>query len=281
MSMNIAYSPCPNDTFIFHAWAHDLIADSPKLHVTHADIDHTNEWAIQTNPSYDLLKISYAALPSALKNYGLLPCGGALGEGCGPLLLCKGDSTQFHAKKRLKIAVPSERSTAFLLFRLWLTKYRNVDDFEIVVIPFEQIMPAVVRGQFDAGLVIHEARFTYPSYGLTLLVDLGNWWEAQTGFLIPLGAIIAKRDQDAELLTHCIRQSLAYAWQNPAASKEYIRSHAQEWSPDVTNAHIQLYVNQNSMNIDERGKQSIYHLFEQSIATRILPSFDFSDLWLC
>ncbi|MBS4026231.1 MAG: 1,4-dihydroxy-6-naphthoate synthase, partial [Clostridia bacterium] len=180
--MRIAFSPCPNDTFIFHAWVHGLIPGAPKLEVTYADIDITNSLAAGLNGP-DILKISYAALPWALSQYGLIPCGGALGRGCGPLVLTsnkEGSTSNPAALTGRKVAVPSERSTAYLLFRLWAAQQISGDVGEIVILPFHQIMPAVQEGLVDAGLVIHESRFTYPAYGLTLLADLGSWWEEDT-----------------------------------------------------------------------------------------------------
>lgn len=181
--MKIAFSPCPNDTFVFHAWVHGLIPGAPELDVTYADIDITNGWAASgTGP--EVLKISYAALPWVLDEYALLPCGGALGRGCGPLVLTAKACSPSDLSGR-RVAVPSERSTAYLLFRLWAAKHVPGGVGEIVVMPFDEIMPAVQRGELDAGLVIHEARFTYQNYGLHLLQDLGNWWESDTGLPIP------------------------------------------------------------------------------------------------
>ncbi len=182
--MNIAYSPCPNDTFVFHAWAHGLLPEAPKLNVTYADIDKTNQWAMNKEGP-EIMKISYGALPWVLDDYNLVPCGGALGRGCGPLVLLKDQSENPASLSGKKVAVPSERSTAYLLFRLWAAQ--NVPDGlgEIVVLPFNEIMPAVRDGKIDAGLVIHEARFTYQHYNLSLMADLGEWWEKDTGCQFP------------------------------------------------------------------------------------------------
>ncbi len=253
--LNIAYSPCPNDTFVFHAWAHGLVPGAPKLNVTYADIDITNSLAAD-GAGPELLKISYAALPWALERYKLLPCGGALGRGCGPLLLTKSgpqDANSTSALSGRRVAVPSERSTAYLLFRLWAAQQVPGGIGEIVVMPFHEIMPAVRDGAIDAGLVIHEARFTYTSYGLHMLVDLGSWWESDTGLPIPLGAIIARRDLDTDAISSWIRTSLRHAWDNPEASREYVLSYAQELSPQVAKSHIDLYVNDFTMDLGESG----------------------------
>src|ERR1700761_5034710 len=192
--MKLAYSPCPNDTFVFHAWSHGKLDGAPPVQVTYADIDVTNTAA--ERGEFDVVKVSYAALPWLLDRYTLLPSGGALGRGCGPLGLTRGDVDLPDLDGRT-VAVPSERSTAYLLFRLWAS---GQSPARIDVVPFASIMPAVAEGRYDAGLVIHEARFTYPSFGLRALVDLGAWWEDDTGLPIPLGAILARRSLDVAAL---------------------------------------------------------------------------------
>ncbi|QWU16039.1 1,4-dihydroxy-6-naphthoate synthase [Paenibacillus sophorae] len=273
--LNIAYSPCPNDTFVFHAWAHGLVPSAPKLNVTYADIDITNSLAADgTGP--ELLKISYAALPWTLDRYKLLPCGGALGRGCGPLLLTKGgpQDASTSALSGRCVAVPSERSTAYLLFRLWAAQQVPGGVGEIVVMPFHEIMPAVRDGKIDAGLVIHEARFTYTSYGLHMLVDLGSWWESDTGLPIPLGAIIARRDLDTDAISGWIRTSLRHAWGNPESSREYVLSHAQELSPQVAKSHIDLYVNDFTMDLGESGYAAISALLDRAAGEGLVPPID-------
>ncbi|MCY9762960.1 1,4-dihydroxy-6-naphthoate synthase [Paenibacillus alvei] len=278
--MKIAYSPCPNDTFVFHAWAHGLIPGAPELEVTYADIDITNHLAASGN-GLDVLKISYAALPWVLSEYALLPCGGALGRGCGPLVLTKEGTSSQASPSSLsgrRVAVPSERSTAYLLFRLWAAQNVPGGVGEIVVMPFHQIMPAVRDGHIDAGLVIHEARFTYPSYGLTMLADLGNWWEADTGLPIPLGAIIARRTLDVDALAGWARASVEYAWAHPEASREYVLAHAQEMSPEVTDAHINLYVNEFTRDLGEDGYAAVEALLGRAAKEGLVPAFDLAAL---
>lgn len=270
--MKIAFSPCPNDTFVFHAWVHGLIPGAPKLDVTYADIDITNGWAASgTGP--EVLKISYAALPWVLDEYALLPCGGALGRGCGPLVLTAGAASPSALSGR-RVAVPSERSTAYLLFRLWAAKHVPGGIGEIIVMPFDEIMPAVKRGDIDAGLVIHEARFTYQNYGLNLLQDLGNWWEADTGLPIPLGAIIARRSLDLASIARWTRESVQYAWAHPDASAAYVISHAQEMSPEVTQAHIGLYVNPYTADLGDDGYAAIRGLLDRAAAEGLVPEID-------
>ncbi|MGZ4164723.1 MAG: 1,4-dihydroxy-6-naphthoate synthase [Tumebacillaceae bacterium] len=277
--MKIAFSPCPNDTFVFHAWAHGLISDAPELDVMYADIDITNGLAAN-GEGPEVLKISYAALPWVLQEYALLPCGGALGRGCGPLVLTAGDAATtdpaYLSGKR--VAVPSERSTAYLLFRLWAAQNVPGGVGEIVVMKFDEIMPAVRDGKVDAGLVIHEARFTYPSYGLNLMADMGNWWEGDTGLPIPLGAIVARRSLDVEAIAKWTRASVEYAWAHPEASQDYVMCHAQEMSPDVAKQHIDLYVNEFTRDLGEKGYEAITALLSRAAEEGLVPKFDLSLL---
>jgi 1,4-dihydroxy-6-naphthoate synthase len=262
--LTIAHSPCPNDTFVFHAWSHGLIEGAPALDLTFADIDITNGAA--ERGEFDVVKVSYAALPWLLDRYALLPSGGALGRGCGPLVLSRGDISSLDGKT---VAVPSERSTAYLLFRLWATGQRPA---RIDVVPFTQIMPAVRDGRYDAGLVIHEARFVYQDFGLVSLVDLGEWWEADTGLPIPLGAIIARRSLDTAALTRAAKASVEYAWADPSASAEYVAAHADEMSADVQAQHIGLYVNEFTRDLGDEGYAAVSALLDRAHAAGLTPS---------
>ena len=274
-ALSTAYSPCPNDTFVFHAWAHGLVPSSLTPDVTFADIDVTN--GLAERGELDLLKISYAALPYVLDEYALLPCGGALGRGCGPLVLTgpafgSGDPADLAGRT---VAVPSERSTAYLLFRLWAEQAVPGGLGEIVVLPFHEIMPAVRDGKVDAGLVIHEARFTYQRYGLRSLADMGEAWEAATGLPIPLGAIVARRSLGAERLAElasAIRASVRYAWANPEASRGYVLEHAQEMDPAVADQHIALYVNDFTADLGEDGYAAVRGLLERAAAAGLVPA---------
>ncbi|MFC7440466.1 1,4-dihydroxy-6-naphthoate synthase [Laceyella putida] len=274
--MRIAFSPCPNDTFVFHAWVHGLLPGAPKLDVTYADIDVTNSLAAGSNGP-EVLKISCAALPWVLSEYALLPCGGALGRGCGPLVLTRSGSASAKDPSALsgrRVAVPSERSTAYLLFRLWAAQHVPGGVGEILIMPFHEIMPAVRDGAVDAGLVIHEARFTYPSYGLALVTDLGKWWEDDTGLPIPLGAIIARRSLDLDAIAGWIRASVEYAWAHPEASREYVLRHAQELNPEVAQAHIDLYVNGFTAALGEDGYAAIHALLSRAAQEGLVPEVD-------
>jgi 1,4-dihydroxy-6-naphthoate synthase len=278
--MKIAFSPCPNDTFVFHAWVHGLLPGAPKLDVTYADIDITNSLAAGSEGP-EVLKISYAALPWVLSDYALIPCGGALGRGCGPLVLTssgRGSTNDPAALTGSRVAVPSERSTAYLLFRLWAAQHVPGGVGEIVILPFHEIMPAVRDGKVDAGLVIHEARFTYPSYGLSLMADLGSWWESDTGLPIPLGAIIAHRSLDLAAVEGWIRSSVEYAWAHPEESREYVLQHSQEMAPEVAQAHIELYVNEFTADLGEAGYEAVFTLLRRASQEGLVPKVDLDML---
>ncbi|MEI5008228.1 1,4-dihydroxy-6-naphthoate synthase [Streptomyces sp. PmtA] len=267
--LKIAYSPCPNDTFVFDAWAHGRIPGAPRLDVTFADIDVTNGMA--ERGEFDVLKVSYAVLPYVLDEYALLPCGGALGRGCGPLVLTREPGTDLSGAT---VAVPSEKSTAYLLFRLWAADVLPDGVGRVVVLPFHEIMPAVRDGKVDAGLVIHEARFTYQEYGLHCLADMGEHWETTTGLPIPLGAIIAKRSLGPELLSllaESARTSVRMAWDDPPASRPYVMEHAQEMDPAVADQHIGLYVNEFTADLGEAGYAAVRGLLTRAAAEGLVP----------
>jgi 1,4-dihydroxy-6-naphthoate synthase len=270
--LRLAFSPCPNDTFIFHAWTHGLIPDAPEVRVSFADVDVTNTAA--ERGEFDVVKVSYAALPWLLARYRLLPCGGALGRGCGPLVLARPDRWPGARDGDLtgaRIAVPGERTTAYLLMRLWA---QGQSPASIEVVNFADIMPGVAAGRFDAGLVIHEARFTYPGYGLTALIDLGQWWEESTGHPIPLGAILSRRELDADQLRRVVRASVEHAFAHPTDSAEFVAEHAAELDPDVQRQHIALYVNEFSRDLGPAGYAAITELLGRAQAAGLVPATD-------
>ncbi|MEW1635137.1 1,4-dihydroxy-6-naphthoate synthase [Streptomyces sp. NPDC093801] len=270
ITLDIAYSPCPNDTFVFDAWAHGRVPGAPALDVTFADIDVTNGMA--ERGELDVLKVSYAVLPWVLEEYALLPCGGALGRGCGPLVLTRAPGLDLTGRT---VAVPSERSTAYLLFRLWAADVLPGGVGEVVVLPFQEIMPAVRDGRVDAGLVIHEARFTYQEYGLHCLADMGEHWESTTGLPIPLGAIIAKRSLGTDTLralAEAARTSVRMAWDDPEASRPYVRAHAQELDPKVADQHIGLYVNEFTADLGDAGYAAVRGLLTRAAAEGLVPA---------
>ena len=267
--LSLAISPCPNDTFVFHALVHGLVPGAPPMKVTYADVGVTNGAA--ERGVFDLVKVSYAALPWLMDQYELLPCGGALGRGCGPLVLVR-DPAQTPSLAGRRVAVPGDRTTAYLLMRLWAAEEPPE---RIVIMPFHKIMPEVASGRYDAGLVIHEARFTYQRHGLQCLVDLGVWWERETGLPIPLGAVLARRGTvDPAAATAWIRQSLQLAWADPEATQEYVLAHAQELEPRIVSQHIDLYVNDFTSDLGAEGYAAIEALLRRSTEAGLTPPLD-------
>jgi 1,4-dihydroxy-6-naphthoate synthase len=265
VALSLAVSPCPNDTFVFHALVHGLIPGAPEVNLTFADVDVTNTAA--ERGEFDLVKVSYAALPWLLDDYDLLPAGGALGRGCGPLVLARDASQDLTGAT---VAVPGDRTTAYLLFRLWAAQ---TPPGRIEVVPFHQIMPGVADGTYDAGLVIHEARFTYPRYDLVAQADLGEWWEADTGLPIPLGAILAKKGVvDPAAATEWIRNSVSMAWANPDASHDFVLANAQEMEPEVVQQHIKLYVNEFTLELGRDGLAAADALLGRAAAAGLTPA---------
>ena len=271
-ALSLGISPCPNDTFIFHALVHGLVRGAPRVEVTYAHIDEAN--ALAAAGALDVVKVSYAALPWLLEQYALLPTGGAVGSGCGPLVLTANEAAPADLAG-CRIAVPGERTTAYLLLRLWAAALVPGGLGEVSVLPFEQIMPAVHAGRVDAGLVIHESRFTYPRYGLRAVADLGDWWEGETGLAIPLGAILARRSLGPAALarvTAAVRASLEAAWRDPAASRSYVLRYAQEMDPAVADAHIALYVNEFSRDLGKPGYAAVRGLLDRAAAVGLVPA---------
>jgi len=270
-ALALAFSPCPNDTFVFHALAHGLVPGAPPVEVTYADVDVTNTAAEQG--AFDVVKVSYAALPWLLDRYALLPCGGALGRGCGPLVLTASERAP-SSLAGATVAVPGDRTTAYLLFRLWSAGFAPE---RITVLPFHTIMPAVRDGEVDAGLVIHEARFTYPKYGLHAVADLGDWWEATTGLPIPLGAILARRDLaertgvTLDAMAAYIQASVRAAWADPDATRGYVAAHAQEMEREVADAHIALYVNEFTEELGDAGYAAAEALLGRAADAGLTP----------
>ena len=266
MSLTLGYSPCPNDTFIFHALTHGLVECPCELRVRHEDVETLNQLARQAQ--LDVTKISYFALGHLRENYCLLRSGGALGRGCGPLLVARQGTTLADLSGQT-IAIPGQLTTANLLLQLQGTRHQQRQ-----VMSFEQILPAVARGQVAAGVIIHESRFTFADYGLIQLLDLGQWWEEETGQPIPLGGILARRSLGVELihqLDHAIGRSLDYAWAHPQQATSYIAAHAQEMDENVVRQHIALYVNDFSRDVGDVGILAIETLFDRAQKRGLIP----------
>ena len=285
--LRLAYSPCPNDTFIFHAWVQGLLADAPPVVERLEDIDTLN--GLAAAGSADVIKVSFYALGRLRDRYSLLHSGGALGRGCGPLIVARkdsplrpGDATGGTASladelSHVRVAIPGELTTAALLSGLFTGSGRRR-----VVMPFDRIMPAVVAGEVDAGVIIHEGRFTFGSHGLRRLVDLGEWWESTTGLPIPLGGIAVSRALDPATqrqVDRTVRESVTYARAHPDASMEYVAAHSQEIDPAVCQAHIDLYVSDATVDYGPEGEEAIERLLSAARDAGLIEPSDTSLFW--
>jgi 1,4-dihydroxy-6-naphthoate synthase len=268
-TLTLGYSPCPNDTCIFFALVHRRIA-LPGLAFQERleDVETLNRLAC--TKTLDITKISYHAFGHLRSGYALLRSGGALGRGCGPILVARKDISP-GALADCRIAIPGRLTTAALLLQLYDKALGN-----LVAMPFDRILPAVRDGLVDAGLIIHEGRFTYENYGLVSLVDLGQWWEEQTCLPLPLGGILARRSLGVELietLENAVRDSVDYARRNPGETGAYIRRHAQELDEDVIRSHIDLYVNDFSLDLGEEGLFAVRELLERAEDRGLIPRY--------
>jgi len=217
---SLAYSSCPNDTFIFHGLAHEKIdLGALGFSVTMADVETLNQAA--EKKQFDVTKLSFAALGHLRETYGLLRTGAALGRGCGPLVISM-PGKKLSGSTRPVIAVPGLGTTAFLLFRFYLADLYPGIDPQFIPMPFEKIMPSVLASQSDIGVIIHEGRFVYDTLGLDCLADLGQWWEEKTSLPIPLGCIAIRRDIDpgaGSAIERLIGKSIDYAYSHPVDGK--------------------------------------------------------------
>jgi len=266
--LTLGYSPCPNDTYIFYALVHGKV---PVPGITFQerleDVETLNRLAL--DGTLDLTKISYHALGHLRERYALLRSGGALGRGCGPLIVAR-PGTRIEDLRSGTIAIPGKLTTAWLLLQLYDRGLNNV-----VVMTFDRIMQAVADGSVTAGLIIHESRFTYPLYKLDMLLDLGAWWERYSGLPIPLGGILGKRALGTETLAtveQAIRESLRYAQAHPAEVLAYVKEHSQEMDEAVMKGHIDLYVNEFSSDLGDEGVAAVQRLFAEAEKRGIFPA---------
>lgn len=256
--LTFGFSPCPNDTFAFHAIVHGLVNAPFRVEPVLLDIEELNRRAHESE--LDLTKLSVGAFGAVGDRYRLLRSGAALGHGAGPLVVAREPRSLGGAR----IAIPGRDTTAFLLLRLATAALG-----EIVEVRYDRILAAVEAGEVDAGLVIHESRFTYRDHGLVQVADLGEWWELETGLPVPLAGICARADIDnvtAAAAESAIRASVEYAFAHPEASRDYVRTHSQELSDDICDAHIALYVNNFSVDLGDEGLQAIEALVGRTVA---------------
>jgi 1,4-dihydroxy-6-naphthoate synthase len=273
MTLTLGFSPCPNDTFIFDALVNKKIdTEGLDFDVRLEDVETLNQWALRGR--LDVSKISYGVLPLVMDQYQLLDAGGALGMGVGPLLISK-EQLSLTDIKSATIAIPGERTTAHLLFSL---AFPTAAHKRFMI--FSEIEDAVLSGKVDCGVIIHENRFTYRQKGLTKLLDLGEFWEKETGAPIPLGGIVFRRDQPAVAeapalaetpafaqtpalaakVNRLIRKSLQHAFAHYPALPDYVKAHAQEMDETVMRQHIDLYVNNYSLTLGPDGENAIHTL---------------------
>lgn len=269
--ITLGFSPCPNDTFIFYALAEKIIEFPYDLKVMLADVEVLNRKAAEGLTGVS--KISASALPGILDKYCLLRSGGAMGRGCGPLVVAN-RPIKMDDLREAKIATPGDMTTANLLLKL-----QGAHHGLRVPMQFDRIMPAVASGEMDAGVIIHEGRWTYRSYGLHTVLDLGAWWEEHTGLPLPLGAIVVRRDLGVEvagIMEEKIRESLRYSMNNPEAPLPYIKRHAQEMAPEVIRLHIDTFVNEFSIQVGGEGERALERLLEEAclIENRPFPRRD-------
>jgi len=263
--LSIAFSPCPNDTFIFYAMLHHGIDTGSYIFSPHIDdVEALNNAAFKK--TFQITKLSFYAYLLLKEDYELLDSGSALGFGCGPLLVIQ-KGKRFSADSR--IAVPGNYTTAYLLLKLWNPEIKN-----IVVTRFDRILPGVQSGEYDAGLIIHEGRFIYPEYGCAKIIDLGEWWEKETNLPIPLGCIAIRKDPETiihkEQVELLIKNSVIYAKMNRAASRSFVLQHAQELNDKVIDGHIDLYVNDFTVSLGITGQRAIQTLEEMARWKKIL-----------
>lgn len=265
--LTIGFSPCPNDTFIFDALVHQKIdTEGLDFEVYLGDVEDLNNKAF--NGELDITKISYHAYGCLTDKYVLLNSGSALGKGCGPILVKKKGSNQLDLTN-LKIAIPGKYTTANFLLGIAHPEILNK-----VEMLFSDIEEAVVNEEIDAGLIIHENRFTYQEKGLEKIIDLGEYWENETGKLIPLGGIIIKRSLPAQTIqkvNRVLRKSIEYAFDNPKSPLTFMKENAQEMDDKVMMQHVELYVNKYSIDLGVEGKEAIRQMFNLAEEKGIIP----------
>ncbi|MCF6156792.1 MAG: 1,4-dihydroxy-6-naphthoate synthase [Candidatus Brocadia sp.] len=266
MKLTLGISPCPNDTFIFDAMVNKRIdTEGLSFELAISDVEKLNTLAFQH--ALDITKLSYYAYAHVTNQYVLLAAGSALGKNCGPLFITK-PAKQKSDFESLIVAIPGKYTTANFLLSMAFPRVTNK-----VEMLFSEIENAIVHDKVDAGVIIHENRFTYAGKGLVKIMDLGEYWETQTGLPIPLGGIAIKRNIPAEIaqkVNRIVRKSVEYALAHPAASREFVRCHAQEMDEVVRNQHIQLYVNNYSVDLGNIGKQAVTTLFEWARRNKLI-----------
>jgi len=265
-TITLAFSPCPNDTFMFHGIAEGSLAlQGHDIEVHMHDVETLNRKAL--SGMFDFSKLSIHAFLKLKDKYCMLNSGNTLGYGCGPLVVARKNASIDDISK-CKVAIPGELTTAHLLFQLWAPGAANK-----VFMPFDRIMESVIEGEADAGVIIHEGRFTYEGLGLEKVVDLGEWWQTNMNLPLPLGCIAAKHsvgEKARSAFDSLLKQSIEQSFSNPDSTYKYVRKHAQELDDDVLQAHIDTYVNEFSINLTNEGREAVKRLEEEAIKIGVL-----------
>ena len=268
--LNLCFSPCPNDTFIFDAMIHGKVdTEGLSFDVVLDDVEALNRRAFAGQA--DVTKLSYHAFAYLTDKFDLLDAGSALGTNCGPLLIARQPITDATLLKG-PIAIPGKMTTANFLLSLAYPEARNKPEYL-----FSDIENAVERGDVVAGLIIHENRFTYQKRGLVKLLDLGEYWETKTGMPIPLGGIVVRKDlpQDVkQAINRVLHRSVAYAKANPESVMPYVRQHAQAMEDAVMQAHIDLYVTDYTADLGKKGRETVQHMFQLALEKQIIPNYN-------
>jgi len=261
MKLTLGFSPCPNDTFIFDALIHHKIdTEGLEFEVLFDDVETLNQKALKGE--LDITKLSFHAYAYVHEQYVLLDAGSALGFGVGPLLICKNQDLANNLSPELSVGIPGVYTTANFLLGI---AYPQLGNKKVLV--FSEIETSLLDNQIDLGLIIHENRFTYEEKGLHKIMDLGSYWETLTGCAIPLGGIVINRNLAPDVqhkVNRLVRKSVEYAFANPKSGLDFIKLHAQEMSEEVMYKHIDLYVNQYSVDLGLEGKKAIAVLFEMA-----------------
>lgn len=265
-SLKLGFSPCPNDTFIFDALLHKRFPFHYDIEAQLFDVEKLNRLALSADK--EITKLSIAAYASVSDKYQILSSGAALGRNCGPLLVAK-NPVDLSKLSELKVAIPGKYTTANLLLSIFFPELINKTN-----VVFSEIEEGVLKGDFDLGLIIHESRFTYAQRGLLKVADLGECWESKFNKPIPLGCIGIRRELPTEIKKYIqkgIAESVKWAFEHPQDSRDYVQEHAQELSPEVQQKHIDLYVNQFSIDLGDEGREAIHLLLNYGHQVNLLP----------
>ncbi|HNW90376.1 MAG TPA: 1,4-dihydroxy-6-naphthoate synthase [Bacteroidales bacterium] len=273
--IKLGFSPCPNDTFIFDALINNKVDTEGIDFICDAeDIERLNQRAIDED--LDMTKVSFHAFLHIAEKYQLLDAGSALGNNCGPVLISKKNYADAEIND-LSIAIPGKYTTA-----AFLLKFAYPEATTLHEIIFNRIEHKILKDIVDAGVIIHETRFTYEEKGLVKIRDLGEYWEQKTGFPIPLGGIVVRRDMPDELkskLSRILKASVEYALQNPDSSKEFIKEHSTEIADDIVRKHIELYVNHYSISLGDKGREAVKFLFDYGLKNKIIDNIPENIFW--